>query len=163
MVYLPSGQTEEMDEDDDYDVHVRQFADQDRLSMLQVFLAATRKVIDPLGKVTIKGFFCANRDGIEYRGHSVLASYLIDIPEEKDLLGVRYGQTTENPCIKCTINKTQLGSFQIASLRTLTATMSELSTYDTFMRKSKHSKFIEYVRKYKRSANEILWKIHFPS
>lgn len=118
----------------------------DRLMRLRTTHAATRKVLHPLGEVSVRGFDCADFDGSKYRCHCVMSSTVIDILEGKDFLGVRHGRNTEIPCFKCTVHKGDLGSLDFFELRTLDATVLNLVAYQKCKEKADTVRFIEDER-----------------
>lgn len=79
------------------------------------------------------GFSCRTSNKQSVRLHFVIGSYIADLSEQKDMLGVKQTSCTSNPC--------QLGHVRIADLklntnarlRTLEDTRTFLNTYESMM------------------------------
>lgn len=64
---------------------------------------AMKMVVWPLKRYERSGFNVKTREGVEWRCVPLLVSYCCDIPEGKDISGVRHGVAVRRPCVRCMV------------------------------------------------------------
>jgi len=72
-----------------------------RLQKMNVIHSVMKDILSPLTETNKIGFKCETKDGRKYYCHPIICSYCCDIPEGKDLSGIRHNTNTKYPCIRC--------------------------------------------------------------
>ncbi|KAI0821718.1 hypothetical protein BC628DRAFT_793206 [Trametes gibbosa] len=75
-----------------------------RRTLANLFHACLTHILSPLASLGLTGLELANGDGVVYRGHPILATYVGDYPEQLLVTGVKSGE-----CPKCTIPRDDVG------------------------------------------------------
>ncbi len=75
-----------------------------------------------LRECAFPGFTTSTVDGYQLHVHFVPAHYSADIPEAKDLLGIKHGQLTKYPCFRCHILNTDLILHELVNPRSILET-----------------------------------------
>jgi len=91
----------------------------DRVSKLKAIHHVINQVMKPLSDVAVAGISCPTKDGKVLRLHLVLGSYIADIPEQKDMLGVRYSNRTAQPCPRCHVPVQELKHSKVGDARSV--------------------------------------------
>ena len=85
------------------------------------------EIMKPLSYNEERGIHCKTVDGHSIRLHMVLGSYIADIPEQKDMVCVKYSNRTKHPCPRCHVQAQELKRTTLARLRTLQETRRIIS------------------------------------
>ena len=68
---------------------------------MKIIHGAMEEILTPLADYNLKGFRCIDNDGKSSYCHPTICSYCCDIPEEKDISGIRHNMNTKFLCIRC--------------------------------------------------------------
>ncbi len=74
-----------------------------RIDRLKLMHKAINEMMQSTRKNAMSGIDVETLDSIPLRLHCCIAQYVCDIPETKDMLGVKYGHSTNLPCFRCII------------------------------------------------------------
>lgn len=88
----------------------------ERMSLLHT---ALKDVFKPLTAVAVAGFPCITSDKIGIHCHFVLANYCCDLPEAKDMLGLKYGSMSKYGCHRCYAENSEMSETIIARPRNM--------------------------------------------
>ncbi len=103
----------------------------------------------------LKGIKIRTHDGYDFNVHMVPSNYCADIPEAKDLLRVKHGQLTLQPCFRCHIFNSQLAAVASAALRTVQSTQKALTFYESALKLSSEKRYSDppLAKKFKYMGN----------
>lgn len=97
-----------------------------RIQVLRALHESVERSLDPLAYVARKGIAAKSTDRRAYVFHILLCSYLSDIPEAEDMLGVKRGVLTKAPCHNCLVRREDMADSTFARRRTLRETLELL-------------------------------------
>lgn len=121
-----------------------------RNTKLQVLHEAMQKMFQPLSESVRPGFM-VDVCGKKWKCHPALVSYCCDLPEGKDMSGVKHGATMY-PCIRCLTSKHDIRELKVGPTR-FAHEMDEVIK----MYKHQYSVYAELLQKGKRrEARAIL-------
>lgn len=84
------------------------------LGMLQKCIAL---ILGELKTFGLEGFPCMDKDGVHRVCHPVIANYCCDMPECKDILPVKNGNTSNRNCPRCIVSSKKFNEFTAAAPR----------------------------------------------
>ena len=93
------------------------------LSMLHKCMALALNEVKSSG---LEGFPCEDNDGVLRRCHPVIASYCSDLPECKDILPVKNGNSSKRNCHRCLAETKSFNDFTSISRRDGSKTVSTI-------------------------------------
>lgn len=97
----------------------------------QVIHNTIEEIFSPLAAIAKIGFDCTDSDNVSRLCHVALGSYCCDIPEAKDMTGVRYGGKTKASCFRCLIPTESMSSSVEAEMRCLEDTLETIRKADS--------------------------------
>ena len=83
-------------------------------------------VLDELKTFGLEGFACRDKDGINRVCHPVISSYCSDLPECKDILPVKNGNSSKRNCHRCMVDTQKFNEFTTAAPRDGNDTVSKI-------------------------------------
>lgn len=89
---------------------------EDRMYLLQRVL---KDVFQPLINAAVTGFPCSTSDNSALHCHFVLANYCCDLPEAKDILGLKYNFRSKYGCHRCYAKNSEMPDPVNAPQRTM--------------------------------------------
>ena len=101
-----------------------------RRKSLETLHIAINKILEPFAVVAEKGFECVDGQGVLRLCHFAIGSYCADIPEIKDLTGVKNGNSTVSTCFRCLSPTELMNQCTSAEKRTLHETLNIISQSD---------------------------------
>lgn len=122
-----------------------------RMEMLQQALA---KIFQELINVAAAGFHCQTEHSVDLQCHFVLASYVCDLPEAYDVLGVKGGRSSF-PCHRCYVPRELLPVPNTHKLRSVNDTKKARLESSEILRSERgtKTKAIQHLSKYSLSAH----------
>ena len=105
----------------------------DQVSKLKTIHQVICDVMKPLSDAAVVGIPCTTKDKKILRLHLVLGSYIADIPEQKDMLGVRYSNRTMQPCPRCHVPVQDMKHSKIGDTRSVDETRNVLSEFEALL------------------------------
>ncbi len=81
-----------------------------RIERLKLTHKAINQMMQSIRSNAMCGIDVETLDSIPIRLHCCIAQYVSDIPETKDMLGIKYGHTTTHPCFRCLVPCEELNS-----------------------------------------------------
>ena len=91
----------------------------DKVNRLLALHETVEFCLEEVSKLAEVGVVCETRDKCRVRMHFLLASYVSDIPEAEDLLGLKRGNQTPSPCYQCLVRKESMAESSFAKSRSL--------------------------------------------
>lgn len=103
VAFLP---VEYINKDDKSGNKTYQVSRKEKMELLQSVIA---RVLEPLKDVAVQGFNCENRNN-SLHCHFVIANYCCDIPEARDILGIKVGPRSTFGCHRCYVPSVEMSN-----------------------------------------------------
>ena len=94
-----------------------------RLEKMKLLHAAIEEVLEPLKMIAMKGFPC-HSDDMKLHCHFIIANYCCDIPEARDILGLKLGSRSRYGCHRCFITSSNMSKNITSNLRNMNETIN---------------------------------------
>lgn len=133
-----------------------------RQSRIRIIHKCVDLLLEDLVNTQLTGFVSKTADGACLRLHCVVASYVADLPEAKDITAVLNGNQSFRNCHKCLTKTIHFSNSSSAPLRNLALTNRELSKYRNEIqsaRRAEARKDRTTAANHKVAAQEILSKL----
>jgi len=105
-----------------------------RLVKLGLIQDAWLRIMKPLLDATNSGFPVGPMHGVTWNCFPCMASYCCDIPEAKDISGVRHNLSTALPCHRCMVSMEDIEQLHVKQARTIQQTRcvrNQVQVYET--------------------------------
>ena len=117
---------------------------------------AVENILEPLSRVAKQGFECNDGQGVERVCHFAIASYCADIPEIKDMTGIKNGISTPRTCFRCFALTKNMKNCTNAEKRTLAATASVMDEHERLRLDAERFRGTDVAKEKREKAKDLL-------
>lgn len=127
-----------------------------RRCRIRLLHQAIREILKPVNESFYHGFEVETKDKIRLTMHATPANYVSDIPEAKDLTGVRHNITGTRNCFKCLVLSSNMSKVSSDEPRCLREMKKVIRKHHGYLSQAEQSEDAIEIKNFKELATRIL-------